>query len=215
MDDYRHLSLWRDTAGEELVPRTSLATSLDVDVVIVGAGYTGLWTAYYLKESDPSLQVAIVELEVAGFGASGATAGGVPARSPGTGKRWLPPPVVRRSWPPRGRCSRRRRGGQGGVARRHRLPLPQGWDPHLCQVSPQVLRLQKRIEYERSWGFGPEDFSWIPQSEVDRLGRVSDSHGGPFTVGHRPLSRLNRLPGRLSASGRAWPALCLTSAVGW
>ena len=41
------------------------------DVAIVGAGYTGLWTAYYLRRADPSVRVAVLEREVAGFGASG------------------------------------------------------------------------------------------------------------------------------------------------
>ncbi|MDQ1752093.1 MAG: hypothetical protein QOE71_3149, partial [Pseudonocardiales bacterium] len=44
-------------------------------MAIVGAGYTGLWTAYYLKRADPSLRVAIVEAEVSGFGASGRNGG--------------------------------------------------------------------------------------------------------------------------------------------
>jgi glycine/D-amino acid oxidase-like deaminating enzyme len=44
-------------------------------VAIVGGGFTGLWTAYYLAEADPSLRVAVVEAEVAGFGASGRNGG--------------------------------------------------------------------------------------------------------------------------------------------
>src|SRR6478752_517843 len=48
-------------------PRPSLPGGTDVDVAIVGAGYTGLWTAYYLKRADPSLRVAILEKEVAGY----------------------------------------------------------------------------------------------------------------------------------------------------
>jgi len=46
-----------------------------VDVAILGAGYTGLWTAYYLLKRAPSLRVAIVEQEIAGFGASGRNGG--------------------------------------------------------------------------------------------------------------------------------------------
>lgn len=44
-------------------------------MAIVGAGYTGLWTAYYLRQADPSLQVTVVESEYAGFGASGRNGG--------------------------------------------------------------------------------------------------------------------------------------------
>lgn len=46
-----------------------------VDVAIVGGGYTGLWTAYYLKRAAPTLEVAVFEAEVAGFGASGRNGG--------------------------------------------------------------------------------------------------------------------------------------------
>jgi len=73
--DYRHLSLWHDTAGEELAPRPPLPGDTQVDVVIVGAGYTGLWTAYYLARADPSLRIAILDSEIAGFGASGRNGG--------------------------------------------------------------------------------------------------------------------------------------------
>ncbi|MGI9157688.1 MAG: NAD(P)/FAD-dependent oxidoreductase [Marmoricola sp.] len=44
-------------------------------MVVVGAGLTGLWTAYYLRRADPGLRVAVLEAEVAGFGASGRNGG--------------------------------------------------------------------------------------------------------------------------------------------
>ena len=53
----------------------ALDGDLEVDVAIVGAGYTGLWTAYYLAKSDPSIRVAVLEREIAGFGASGRNGG--------------------------------------------------------------------------------------------------------------------------------------------
>ena len=51
--------------------RAPLAGDTAADVCIVGAGYTGLWTAYYLKQANPALRVVVVEKEFAGFGASG------------------------------------------------------------------------------------------------------------------------------------------------
>jgi glycine/D-amino acid oxidase-like deaminating enzyme len=73
---YRGRSLWLDgLEGDPLTPRSPLPGPLEVDVAIVGAGYTGLWTAYYLRRTDPGLRVAIVEREVAGFGASGRNGG--------------------------------------------------------------------------------------------------------------------------------------------
>jgi glycine/D-amino acid oxidase-like deaminating enzyme len=75
---YSELSLWFDqltAAGDPLEPRPALDGDTEVDVCIVGAGLTGLWTAYYLLTAQPSLRVAVVEAEIAGFGASGRNGG--------------------------------------------------------------------------------------------------------------------------------------------
>ncbi|MGW8484386.1 NAD(P)/FAD-dependent oxidoreductase [Microbacterium sp. NPDC055903] len=56
-------------------PRPALPGDLDVDVAIVGAGYTGLWTAYYLSTLQPDLRIAVLERRFAGFGASGRNGG--------------------------------------------------------------------------------------------------------------------------------------------
>jgi glycine/D-amino acid oxidase-like deaminating enzyme len=73
--DYARYSYWLETSGDDLTPRPRLDGSTVVDVAVMGAGYTGLWTAYYLLKRDPSLKVAIVEREIAGFGASGRNGG--------------------------------------------------------------------------------------------------------------------------------------------
>ncbi len=76
---YRALSLWHDDlvrhGGDDLTPRPPLTGAVEADVCIVGAGYTGLWTAYYLLERDPALRVVLVEAQIAGFGASGRNGG--------------------------------------------------------------------------------------------------------------------------------------------
>ena len=54
---------------------TPLAGRAVAEIGIVGAGLTGLWTAIFLKELDPGLDVAVIEQGVAGFGASGRNAG--------------------------------------------------------------------------------------------------------------------------------------------
>ncbi|HEX2295908.1 MAG TPA: FAD-dependent oxidoreductase [Actinomycetota bacterium] len=75
MKDYRSYSFWLDTCGDDLTPRAPLRGHEVADVTVIGAGYTGLWTAYYLKQADPSLRVVVVEKEIAGFGASGRNGG--------------------------------------------------------------------------------------------------------------------------------------------
>ncbi|WP_084958202.1 NAD(P)/FAD-dependent oxidoreductase [Thermoactinospora rubra] len=68
------VSFWYRSSGVP-APGPRLEGSLSADVVIVGAGYTGLWTAYYLKRSAPELRVVVLEQEFAGFGASGRNGG--------------------------------------------------------------------------------------------------------------------------------------------
>ncbi len=58
-----------------LRPRPPLQGDRDADVAIIGGGLTGLWTAYYLLERDPSLRIVVLEKEFAGFGASGRNGG--------------------------------------------------------------------------------------------------------------------------------------------
>ena len=64
------VSPWLDDTGD-LTPRAPLPGDADVDVAILGAGYTGLWTAYALQQRDPGLRIGIVEAQIAGFGGSG------------------------------------------------------------------------------------------------------------------------------------------------
>jgi len=60
---------------ERAAPRPALDGSIEADVCIVGAGYTGLWTAYYLKRAQPALRVVMLEQRFAGYGASGRNGG--------------------------------------------------------------------------------------------------------------------------------------------
>ena len=73
--DYRSLSFWHDDHPGSLDPRPGLEGDTDVDIAIVGGGYTGLWTAYYLLRLDPTLRVLVIEKEIVGFGASGRNGG--------------------------------------------------------------------------------------------------------------------------------------------
>jgi glycine/D-amino acid oxidase-like deaminating enzyme len=69
------VSFWYGDIGGTPEYRPALDSDVQCDVAIVGAGYTGLWTAYYLMKSDPSLRIVILEKEFAGFGASGRNGG--------------------------------------------------------------------------------------------------------------------------------------------
>ncbi len=71
VSDHASVSYWLESSGDDLTPRPGLEGSMDADVAILGAGLTGLWTAFYLHRRDPSRRIVIVEREIAGFGASG------------------------------------------------------------------------------------------------------------------------------------------------
>lgn len=76
MTDYHDLSFWHSSlSAGSLEPRAPLDGDADADVAIVGGGLTGLWTAWYLLERDPSLRILVLEREIAGFGASGRNGG--------------------------------------------------------------------------------------------------------------------------------------------
>lgn len=71
VSDHAAVSYWLETAADDLTPRPPIDGTVDADIAILGAGLTGLWTAYYLRRRDPSLRIVVVEREIAGFGASG------------------------------------------------------------------------------------------------------------------------------------------------
>ena len=81
------VSFWYRDLGVP-TPRQALPGRLEVDVAIVGGGYTGLWTAYYLKKEQPDLRIAVLEKEFAGFGASGRNGGWLSAEPPGQLRRY-------------------------------------------------------------------------------------------------------------------------------
>jgi len=70
-----NVSFWYADIGGLPPPRAPLSGNCTADVCIIGAGFTGLWAAYYLKRADPGLNIVIVEKEFAGFGASGRNGG--------------------------------------------------------------------------------------------------------------------------------------------
>jgi glycine/D-amino acid oxidase-like deaminating enzyme len=81
---YRSRSLWLDEYPGSLDPRPSLGGDLDCDIAIIGAGFTGLWTAYYLKREAPDARIVVLEKEIAGFGPSGRNGGWVQGGMAGT-----------------------------------------------------------------------------------------------------------------------------------
>ena len=59
-------------AGE---PAAALTGGTSADVAVVGGGFTGLWTAWFLKQRDPGVDVVVLERDECGFGPSGRNGG--------------------------------------------------------------------------------------------------------------------------------------------
>lgn len=77
------VSFWMKAQHDSLRPRPPLAGDSEADVVIVGAGLSGLWSAHHLLEADPSLRVVVLEGEHVGYGASGRNGGWLSQLIPG------------------------------------------------------------------------------------------------------------------------------------
>jgi glycine/D-amino acid oxidase-like deaminating enzyme len=177
---YRHLSLWHDTLPDDdtLTPRPSLASSTEADVAIVGAGFTGLWTAYYLLRNDPTLRVSIVEKEVAGFGASGRNGGWCSALFPTS----LEALAAASSRPDAVRMQREMNATVDEVGR---VLADEGVDAHwskggtieLARSPQQWARARAQVENARSWGFGEDDVALLDRHEARQTLDATDVRG--------------------------------------
>src|SRR6266536_3131018 len=166
---YRALSYWHDTVPDPLERRPSLAGDLDVDVAVVGAGYTGLWTAYYLATADRHLRVAVLERETAGFGASGRNGGWCSALFPASTTR-----LARIAG--RDAAIAMQRAMQATVDEVGRVARAEGID---CQWSKggtvvlarsplQLRRAEEAVAEARSFGFGEDDLALLRAEHVVR-----------------------------------------------
>jgi glycine/D-amino acid oxidase-like deaminating enzyme len=179
---WRARSLWLDTLGEPIVPRTRLQGDVDCDVVVVGGGFVGLWTAYSLIRADPALRVVLVEAEIAGYGAAGRNAGFVSAGISGEARVYEP------------------RGGIDGVIRAERAMVDAidevgrvvaeeeiecGWvKPGALRVAtsrPQLERVRRGLEARRRRGILEEDMRFVTADEVAERVRIGGVLGGSYT----------------------------------
>lgn len=162
---------WHATAPVRRA-RTPLRDDKDVDVAIVGGGFSGLWTAYHLLAGDPALRVAVIERDVIGFGASGRNGGWLMGAAPADLRVW------------------ERRFGLGAVREAQRVLIDgisevaavvktEGIDCDLrlagsltlARSEAETARLRaRRAELERV-GWPAEGLSWIDAAETQsRIG---------------------------------------------
>ena len=71
----RHRSYWLQEVAGDAPDCPPLDGRVRADVTIVGGGYVGLWTAIRIKQQEPQCDVAILEQDICGGGASGRNGG--------------------------------------------------------------------------------------------------------------------------------------------
>ena len=175
-------SLWTDTIPHDEIARPSGASGGDADIVIVGAGFTGLWTAWHLARQNPSLRIVIVEREHIGFGASGRNGGWCSALLP------------------MGLDSIAERSGSASAARFQRAMhqtvrdiesfndvhgsagiVHRGGTIDLARSGPQERRLRDHLDEYRRHGFGEDDYRWLSAGEARERCDATDVTGAMWT----------------------------------
>ena len=182
MHDYSQVSLWFDALDEDLTPRPQLEGDVRTDVVVVGAGYTGLWTAYYLKKADPSLEVTVLEREIAGFGASGRNGGWCSALFAASHEK-----IARRYGRDAAVAMQQEmfrtvdEVGRVSDAERIDCDFHKGGTLTLVTSPTQLGRVRAEIEDERKWGVGHADLRWLDPGQVAERIQVEGCLGAAFT----------------------------------
>ncbi len=173
------LSLWHDQLPAR-VPRPALTGDVQVDLAIVGGGYTGLWTAYHAKRAEPSLRIAVVEREVVGFGASGRNGGWCSALFP-TSWRRLSRDAGRADVQAMQRHLEEavRQVGDSGIDCGFHL----GGMVSLARNAAQLARARSAVDEARFWGFGPATLDLLSAQDAHRrvhgtrvLGALTTDH---------------------------------------
>lgn len=187
------LSLWQETAGVDRAPRPALDGDAEADVAVVGAGLTGLWTAYYLAEADPSLRITVLEAETAGFGASGRNGGWCSALFPAS----LPTLAARSG---RAAALAQHDAMRETVDEVARVAAAEGIDAQVAKGGTIVVarsraqwaRARREVEEARGWGRGPDDVRLLDRDEAMTVLRATGTRGATYTPDCAALH-----PGRL------------------
>lgn len=166
---YRGESYWLDSIPESLEPLPAFDGDISCDVVIVGAGFGGLWTAYHLKQAAPDIDIVMLEAETAGYGASGRNGGAVGGIYDGFDK-WVADPATRDA------AIAVKKDMIRTVYRIGEICEAEGIDCHYAREGNYMVattakgdaRVRKRAKAFAALGFGPPDYELISAEDTAR-----------------------------------------------
>jgi glycine/D-amino acid oxidase-like deaminating enzyme len=179
---YSKLSFWHETMPGPIQPRPALGGDIAVDVAIIGGGYTGLWTAYYLKQHQPDLRVAIIEAEIAGFGASGRNGGWCLGGIAGIGKHF-DDPAQRDGAIRLQRAIFQAVDEVGDVAKKEAIDChwAKGGMITFASSLAQQSQIHEELDAMRALGFGESDYRWYEAEESRRMIGTAQGLGSMYS----------------------------------
>lgn len=176
-------SLWADTTDSSLQGPLGdkLVGEQRADIGIVGAGYTGLWTAYYLLALEPSLSISIVDAKYAGFGASGRNGGWVSALFPASLDS-LAHKSNREDAIRMHRTMTANISDIGAVIEKHQwhVDWEHGGTVVAARTPVQLERAVEEVTSMQAWGLG-EDLTYLDAQAITQRMNVTDALGGTYT----------------------------------
>lgn len=196
-------SLWVEQRVAFDLPEIELTSRFDV--AIVGAGYTGLWSAIHLKELLPDVRVAVFDAVEPGFGASGRNGGWCsglfPIEIDALSARHGRDAALRMQ-----RAAIRAVDDVGNYVSSHGLDCDWAKSGTLTVATNTVqqARLAESIALQHAHGLGGDDVRWIARDELDRRVVVESAHGAmysPHCAALHPMKLVNGLVNRALALG--------------
>jgi len=150
----------------------------------VGAGFTGLWTAYYLLREDPTLRVVVLEQETAGFGASGRNGGWASALFPASLDKVAALPGATRAGALALHTAMRASVDEVG-----RAAAVEGIDAHfrkggtitLARSAAHLRSARAEVEHARTWGRGPEEIDLLSEAQARARLDATSTRGATYT----------------------------------
>lgn len=193
---------WRRSVPPE--QRPPLTADTQADVAIVGAGFTGIWTAYYLTRLEPTLRVVVLEAGRVGFGASGRNGGWCSALFPAEPER-IAEEYGHEQAVAMQRVMHECVTEVGHVARTHGIDCDwaQGGSVYLARSEAQLERAAHYVESARRFGFGPADYRLLGAVEARSRVAATSTHGAVYTPHCAAIDPLRLLRGLASVAESA------------